>query len=175
MDNETKLWVADTMMDEGVSIFVKAKLLKLIRDDNTLTIFQMKEFVERTGCCSMENPPTKRKPPIIHYGNIWSRLMYYEKEGDYYKGHTHQHDHITFVSKGGVMVQVEGYHPKSFFAPAWIAIPAKERHQFVALKDDTHCYCVHAIRDEDGEPVEIYDMSNVVKLTPIQEKKNGTV
>lgn len=92
-----------------------------------------------------------------YFGNIWVRQNYMEKAGDTGGGHVHNHDHITLLTSGSVEVTIEGYDPKVFHSPTFIVIRKEHRHHIKALEDGTNWYCVFALRDFDGEVVDIYD------------------
>ena len=83
--------------------------------------------------------------------NLFSRQMYFPKEGDIERGHTHPFDHLTLLAHGSLRVTVEG-KTTDFKAPHMIYIHAEKQHELVALEDDTVAYCIHALRT--GERVE---------------------
>lgn len=106
-------------------------------------------------------------------GNIFVRTMFFEKKGDMVSGHTHNFDHVTLVLTGGVRIKyskeeygrmvIQG--EREFWAPkqmqgdggqeAQILIKKDVHHEFTALEDRTHCWCVFSHRDPDtGEVVE---------------------
>ncbi len=90
------------------------------------------------------------------FGNIWVRMNTLDKAGDSNPGHTHHFDHVSLLTKGSVEVEVEGYPPKKFTAPTFIIIKKEHNHKFTALEDNVNWYCVFALRDLDGNPMEIY-------------------
>jgi quercetin dioxygenase-like cupin family protein len=90
------------------------------------------------------------------FGNIWVRQNVLEKIGDNKGGHTHNFDHVSLLTKGSVRVEVEGQEPKDFKAPTFIVIRKDYTHNFIALEDDTNYYCVFALRDLDGEVMEVF-------------------
>lgn len=92
-----------------------------------------------------------------YFGNIWVRQNLLEKAGDEAGGHAHYHDHITLLTSGSVEVTIEGHEPRTFHAPTFIVIRKEHRHSFTALEDNTNWYCVFALRDFDGEVIDIYD------------------
>ena len=93
-----------------------------------------------------------------YFGNIWVRQNLLAKAGTETIGHKHLFDHVSLLSQGRVRVHVEGYEPKEFSAPTFIVIRKEHNHKFTALEDNTIWYCVFAIRDLDGEPInELYD------------------
>lgn len=91
------------------------------------------------------------------FGNIWVRQNVMQKAGDFVPGHKHHFDHVSLLTKGSVEVTVEGYPPKTFTAPTFIVIKKEHEHRLTALEDDTHWYCVFALRDLDGEVIEVYE------------------
>ena len=93
-----------------------------------------------------------------YFGNIWVRQNLLEKTGDEIDEHYHKFDHVSLLASGKVEVTIEGYAPKQFTAPTFIVIRKEHIHKFKALEDNTMWYCVFAIRDLDGNPVEeIFD------------------
>lgn len=91
------------------------------------------------------------------FGNIWVRQNVLSKAGDTFGGHKHHFDHVSLLTKGKVKVKVEGHPEKEFTAPTFIIIKKEHNHEFIALEDDTNWYCVFALRDLDGEVVEVFD------------------
>lgn len=94
-----------------------------------------------------------------YFGNIWVRENFLEKAGDTNQGgHKHKFDHVSLLSQGKVLVEIEGYPPKEFTAPTFIVIRKEYAHKFTALEDNTIWFCVFALRDLDGEPIdELFD------------------
>ena len=88
------------------------------------------------------------------FGNIWVRQNYFKEAGQTHSGHMHKFDHVTLLTQGTVEVEIEGYPPKQFTAPTFIVIRKEHKHKFTAVTDNVMWYCVYAIRDLDGEPVE---------------------
>lgn len=94
----------------------------------------------------MNNPDTT----MAIVSNLWLRQMHFKNAGDRNEGHVHNFDHITLLAKGSVTVDVEG-KLTDFAAPHMIYIQAGKAHYLIAKEDDTVAYCVHAIRDAEGE------------------------
>lgn len=96
-----------------------------------------------------------------YFGNIWVRQNLLEKAGDSNGGgHKHKFDHVSLLTQGKVSVEIEGYPAKEFTAPTFIVIRKEHNHKFTALEDNTNWYCVFALRDLDGEPIdELFDPS----------------
>lgn len=90
-----------------------------------------------------------------YFGNIWVKSHILPKVGDTNgEGHSHHFDHVTLLIKGSVKVEVEGGPPKEFHAPTFIVIKKEKKHKFTALENDSIFYCVFALRDIDGEPID---------------------
>ena len=94
------------------------------------------------------------------FGNVWVRKLYFPTKDTVYEGHKHDHDHVSLLMSGSVLVEVEGYEPKEFKAPTYIIIRAEHEHKVTALEDNTLWWCIHAIRDESGEVVDVYGDEN---------------
>ncbi len=97
---------------------------------------------------------------LAFFGNVWVRQNVLAKAGDKQQGHAHSFDHVTLLAKGKVKVTVTGHEPKEFTAPTFIVIKKEFEHAFQALEDDTLWYCVFAMRDVDGEVVDVYSQEN---------------
>lgn len=89
------------------------------------------------------------------FGNVWIRQRVL-KTGESHAGHKHHFDHVTLLAQGQVEVEVEG-RSKQFTAPTFIIIRKNNIHKFTALTDQVLYYCVYALRDLDGEVLEMYD------------------
>jgi len=97
-------------------------------------------------------------------GNVWVRQTWLPKVGDTSGGHTHYHDHVSLLVRGSVEITVGEEPPKTFAAPTFIVIKKEHRHRIVALEDETLLYCVFALRDVDGEVIDIYNYENLPNL-----------
>lgn len=98
------------------------------------------------------------------FGNVWVRSHYLHKAGfTNGGGHTHDFDHVTLLAVGSVLVEVDGFEPKEFVAPTFIAIDKNHHHKFTALTDGVVYYCVFAVRNEDGEV--IVDADNLIDFS----------
>lgn len=93
-----------------------------------------------------------------YFGNIWVRQNNIEKAGESFPGHKHKFDHVTLLTKGSIEIEVEGHQPKKFVAPTFIIIRKDHKHKVTSLTDDVLYYCVFALRNLDGEPIE--DLAN---------------
>jgi hypothetical protein len=60
------------------------------------------------------------------------------------------------LTSGKIKVEVEGKEPKEFTAPTFVIIRKEQKHAITALEDNTIYYCVFALRDLDGEVMEIF-------------------
>lgn len=91
-----------------------------------------------------------------YFGNIWVRQNVLELAGQTHGGHEHKFDHVTLLVSGKVSVEIEGSEPKEFTAPTFIVVRKEHRHKITSLVDGTVYYCVFALRDLDGEVMEIF-------------------
>ena len=91
-----------------------------------------------------------------YFGNIWVRQNVLPNAGDSAGGHKHKFDHISLLTSGKVKIEVEGKEPKEFTAPTFIVVRKEQKHKITALEDNTIYYCVFALRDLDGEVMEIF-------------------
>lgn len=89
-----------------------------------------------------------------YFGNIWVRQNNIEKAGESFPGHKHKFDHVTLLVKGSIEVEVEGHSPKRFNAPTFVIIRKDYKHKVTSLTDDVLYYCVFALRNLDGDPIE---------------------
>jgi len=100
--------------------------------------------------------------PVVNVGcakNLFVRQMHFAHAGDCEQGHAHQFDHLTLLAKGKLAVRIND-EVTEFTAPQMIYIKAELRHELIALTDNTVAYCVHALREPNGD---ILDPSMVPK------------
>lgn len=106
----------------------------------------------------LNEAPELRAMPRTHalgyFGNIWVRQNELKHAGEESLGHTHKFDHVSLLASGSVEVEIAGHPPKRFDAPTFIVIRKEYEHKFKALTDGVVWYCVFAIRDLDGQPIE---------------------
>jgi len=98
--------------------------------------------------------PEIKRAELGYFGNIWVRQNLLEQAGQSNTGHKHRFDHVSLLAQGKVQVEIEGHPPKEFEAPTFIVIRKEHNHKFTALTDNAMWYCVFALRDLDGEPIE---------------------
>lgn len=91
-----------------------------------------------------------------YFGNIWVRQNVLELAGESHDGHEHKFDHVTLLVSGKVSIQIAEEEPREFTAPTFIVIRKEHTHKITALADGTVYYCVFALRDIDGEVMEIF-------------------
>lgn len=92
--------------------------------------------------------------------NVFVKLHTMKKAGVQYKGHYHNMDHTTLVSSGKVKVEF-GAVPEAgleeeireYIAPAMYVTRAYRRHKITALEDNTVFSCIHAVRDDNNDPI----------------------
>lgn len=91
-----------------------------------------------------------------YFGNIWVRQNILGLAGESHGGHEHKFDHVTLLVSGKVSVELAGSDAKEFTAPTFIVIRKECSHKITSLVDNTMYYCVFALRDLDGEVIEIF-------------------
>lgn len=112
--------------------------------------------------------------PIVNIGcvkNLFVRQMSFAKAGDAEQGHAHQFDHMTLLAKGKLSVRIND-EVTEFTAPQIIYIKATLRHELVALSDNTVAYCIHALREDTGD---ILDIDMVPKSKELYDLLNKLV
>jgi hypothetical protein len=97
-----------------------------------------------------ETLPTMPDASIGVVANLWSKQMHFKKAGDTEFGHSHTFDHLTLLAAGSLKVIVEDV-ASEFKAPQMIYIKAEKKHELIALEDNTIAYCIHALRDNEGD------------------------
>lgn len=65
--------------------------------------------------------------------------------------HSHEHDHLSMLAVGRVLVWADDVCLGPFEAPAGILIKANTKHLFKTLTAHVLVYCIHRV-DDDGEP-----------------------
>lgn len=105
-----------------------------------------------------------------YFGNIWVRQNVLELAGEAHDGHEHKFDHVTLLVSGKVSVELEGSEAKEFAAPTFIVIRKEHQHKITALEDGTVYYCVFALRDLDGEVMEVFGDQHDPKCSGVRPK-----
>lgn len=85
--------------------------------------------------------------------NVWCKQMHFKNAGDTMAGHSHAHDHMTLLAAGSVEVTVNG-KAQQFTAPQIIFIAKGSEHHLVATSDNTVAYCIHGLRDAEGDIID---------------------
>lgn len=92
--------------------------------------------------------------------NVFVKLHTMKRAGVQYKGHYHNVDHTTLLSSGKIRVEFgavpEAGIPeevKEYASPAMYVTRAFRRHKITALEDNTIFGCIHAIRDDNNDPI----------------------
>lgn len=108
---------------------------------------------------SAEAATSRRYGP---YGNLWIRPINFPQAGSVLKGHKHNYDHVTWLSRGSVVVRYQSQDGETgqriFRAPYPILIKKDVVHEITALEPDTIADCIYALRDlATGEVVDHWD------------------
>jgi hypothetical protein len=102
------------------------------------------------------------------FGNLFFRPMMFDGKGSFVKGHSHNFDHATFISRGSLHVRAFKIKPdntpedspaweRDYKSPAAVLIKANVSHEFTALEDGTVATCIFALRDFKGEVTDTWD------------------
>lgn len=59
--------------------------------------------------------------------------------------HSHSYSHLTAILSGRVRVMLDGEEKGEYSAPSFLRIPARTKHLFVTLEDDTVIECIHNV------------------------------
>jgi hypothetical protein len=99
------------------------------------------------------------KIKLLAVSNVFTRLMHFEKAGDYEEGHYHTYDHGTLLSYGSIKVDMLDDNnnilsSKKFTAPSFVFISKDNCHKITALEDNTICACIHALKTIDDELID---------------------
>lgn len=95
--------------------------------------------------------------PNVNIGcvkNLFVRQMHFTNAGDSEQGHAHQFDHMTLLAKGRMAVRIND-EITEFTAPQMIYIKAELQHELTALTENTVAYCIHALREESGDIMDV--------------------
>ena len=86
---------------------------------------------------------------------VFVKATHFRHAGMLAPQHAHEYSHLSYVASGVVRVFAEGVPMGVFTAPASIVIPARVKHLFEILMDDTVVLCIHNAdhADPDGGPV----------------------
>jgi quercetin dioxygenase-like cupin family protein len=98
----------------------------------------------------------EEKDHVSVVGNLWIR-MFYLGSNQSNEGHKHLFDHHTLLATGSVAVEINGVSTE-FSAPQVIVIEKNTTHRIIAGEDGALCYCIHPLRDQDGEMIDPNDV-----------------
>ena len=92
-------------------------------------------------------------------GNVFIREMHFERQGQEVRGHAHNFDHTTYVTRGGLRFETGGQVIEKYARDGanFVLIRAGVEHRITALEDDSMGHCIYAHRDPQGEIVQVYD------------------
>ena len=85
---------------------------------------------------------------------VFVKATHFRHAGMLAPQHAHEFSHLSYVASGAVRVFADGEPGGEFVAPASVVIPARVKHLFEILVDDTVVLCIHNAdhADPDGEP-----------------------
>ncbi len=108
-------------------------------------------------CRDLSNIRHPKSDEMGDFAGIWVRKMFYEKAATVYEGHKHNHDHLSLLANGRVIIEVEGYEPKEFIAPTFVIIRKNKEHKITAMEDGTTWFCLF---NHDPDGMHIYSKEN---------------
>jgi hypothetical protein len=90
-----------------------------------------------------------------YFGNIWLKKNILHKAGSFSDTHYHLFDHVSFLVKGEIDIEIDGKITKTFQSPGIVIVPKDKPHRIIAKTDNVEWYCVFAVRDDVGGVVEV--------------------
>lgn len=110
--------------------------------------------IERTDCLVHLREDVK----YTSDDRIFMKGMLMDKAGTIVGQHAHEYGHTSLLVRGKLMVFADGDDVGvQYEAPAFIWIPAKTKHLFSSLEDNTHVYCVHNMKDQETDVPSIFE------------------
>jgi quercetin dioxygenase-like cupin family protein len=67
--------------------------------------------------------------------------------------HSHEHDHMSLLAQGEVLVKTDNSEAERFVAPSVVTIKAGVNHAIYAVVDSSW-FCIHATNDTDPEHID---------------------
>ncbi len=116
-----------------------------------------KDQQEQILCRSLTNIRHPLNEEMGDFAGIWIRKMFYATAATVYEGHRHNHDHLSLLATGKVIIEVEGYDSKVFIAPTFIIIRKNKEHKITALHDETTWFCLF---NHTPDGLDIYSKEN---------------
>lgn len=89
------------------------------------------------------------------YGGVFVKEMLVPDAGTLIGQHAHTYDHLSYLAAGSVQVWAGTENLGVFHAPAAIRIPARVKHRFLSLRDNTLVLCLH--NAAHGEAADIHE------------------
>lgn len=136
-----------------ISLQNKLALTKALHYNPSLTGVQQQQILNR----DLNNIRHPESNEMGDFAGIWVRKMYYATAATVYEGHRHNHDHLSLLATGKVIIEVEGYKPKEFIAPTFVIVRKEKKHKITALVDDTTWFCLF---NHTPDGLDIYSKKN---------------
>lgn len=159
-DSELSLeeWIVAVLRHPETEVLHRQCFMEILRQNPQATKQQLSEILCRPREAIHLSP---EMTTIGFYGNVWIREQYYPVLGEHYLGHTHDHDHVSLVVHGGLMVHVDGQEPFEVWAkhhrkqaPSFFGVKAEHNHMLVPLVENTTAYCLFAYDEENARLVD---------------------
>lgn len=92
-----------------------------------------------------------------HYivGGTYAKEWKASRIGESIEQHEHNYDHLSYLARGSVYVEVEGQADAVYHAPIGLTILAGKKHKITAGTDDVVWLCIHAIPEGLRDETEI--------------------
>jgi quercetin dioxygenase-like cupin family protein len=74
---------------------------------------------------------------------VFIKQMYLKDTGTIIPQHAHLYDHTSMLARGRIRAWADGVELGDFEAPHPLYIPARVKHTFMSLENDTLIYCIH--------------------------------
>lgn len=98
----------------------------------------------------------------LYQHNVYIKQMTYRDAGTTYHGHHHDYDHVTLIVSGRVRVKFKSIpemnipdEVREYTGVDMFVTRSFREHEITSLEPNTVVCCVHALRNEDGDIIEL--------------------
>lgn len=146
--------------DEYIKALPELTKVKKVREKKVVQIAKPVVPLETRLNSAVTTAGGLKLTEIGNYGNVWIRKQFYPKKEIIHDGHKHNHDHVSLLSGGSVLVEVEGEVATVFKSPTFFTVAANKCHTITALEDNTCVFCIYGLVDKDGNPTDTFNGDN---------------
>ena len=112
----------------------------------------------------IRHPDQPTEVDIRLVDGVFVKSAHFRHAGMLVPQHAHKFAHLSYIASGAVRVFADNVLLGEFTAPASIVIPARVKHLFETLADNTVVLCIHnADRAEAGDDVAIHAEHHIVE------------